>query len=421
MTASPETIASQARPEPRFGLLKKTGLFWRRLFSPRPLNLLLVGTSNCMLKKGISVGLAAHPGVRHVENRSLGASSSIHLVKSTEDIDFRRFDFCLLDFSVNEDILLRSRAAHPELIETNLRHIVARCLEAGCMPVILIFPRKPPVEKNAGRTFYLEFARRFHLPVFDGYSLLTALKKKHRLEHEGLFENANHVVIEISELFARALAPELRRLSRVSSRFIPADWTWNALAQLRIAETQTPGFEAVVRSNSRFTESFFTITPENPLSVELADSGIREITGVAVNIGHTQGFLIIEGETQAVLDLRNEYCGQRRHKLSISILPLPYAIKPRQGRITLRCTLDETETAGCIGTMSEFLGNSTQAGPARVEISRLIGVSSVTQRATRLPAPTLHADLAASPKHQSLLRSFAKQSSLPRRPRKKTS
>lgn len=407
-------------PPPSFGLLDKTRVAWRRLFTIRKRNILLVGTSNCMLKRGISLGLASQPGVGRLENRSLGASSSIHLARSTEDIDFSKFDFCILEFSVNEDVLLRSHAARPELIEINLRHIVARCVHAGCIPVILIFPRKPDPEKNAGRTFYLEFARRFNLPFFDGYSLIAALKKKHRLEHDGLFQNPNHVMPDVGYLFAKALAPGLLRITRLRARLVPSAWQWRELAQLQLSPAQAPGCEIVTRRNTRFTESFCVLTPEAPLVIDLGATAIGELTGVAVNIGNTQGFLIIEGETRAILDLRNEYCGQQRHALSISILPLADSIKPRAGKVTVRCTLDESETVGCAGKMSEFLGNSTRTeGPARIEISRLIGVSGTDRQGTCLPAPELHFDLANPALHASLLNDFARHTPLPKRPKLK--
>ncbi|MGZ8219207.1 hypothetical protein, partial [Methylomagnum sp.] len=152
----------------------------------------IIGTSNSLMASGYTYGLAQSTKVTRVENFSMGGSISLLASVTTRGVDFSKFDVCLLDFAVNEALFVGYISTDD--MYAYERAIVGRLIAAGCLPVILIIPRKQMGGKrDLVREYHLRLAQELNLPYFDITSYLEKFTVTKGIERAVLFKDGGHL------------------------------------------------------------------------------------------------------------------------------------------------------------------------------------------------------------------------------------
>ena len=102
----------------------------------------VLGTSNSLQKDGYTSHLVRENGISDLLNRSLGVSTSHLCALYATPSTFVGRNGCILDFAVNEEVFERSLPSVTPDMSNALKFAVAQALEAGCLPVALLLPRR---------------------------------------------------------------------------------------------------------------------------------------------------------------------------------------------------------------------------------------------------------------------------------------
>lgn len=352
----------------------------------------VVGTSNSLRRDGYTSYLVRDPRVTALSNFSIGASTGLHSLRSTEGIDFRRFDFCLIDFSVNEEVVRKNNALNLDVSKSVAENLIVRCLSGGCIPVITLLPRMIETHQSRMRQFYLKIAAGWGVPFFDGFELVDFIKEVSDIRGSGLFMDVAHIRPWVCLVFARALADGLASLpaERTGDRTLFAP----ALATVKVADrlASADGLEIVERGSSRASGHF--VKASRPTRVALRDVVGESLIGLCVNLSETNCIASFRSMNSTALDLRNHYFGNASFRIVISALPLMETISIAEGTLEIE-TLDEAAASalGGVGGMEGELGRSSQPAGGQLEIADIFLRLHGEVRSQHAPVDGLHRPL----------------------------
>lgn len=355
---------------------------------------LIVGTSNSVRGSGYVKHLGDQlGGAGTIRNASLGASASTHVIRSLQGIDFADYDYCVIDLSVNEDVLLRAGAMEAETSRLVVDAVVGAALAVGCLPIMLILPRRLQCDQAPeGLPLHLEHARRWSLPVFNGYGLLDHLRSRHEVTDDDLFRNSAHIDNWVAAIVGYALADYM--LEGCDSRWGEGE-TVRDIPVLGEAPVHGPHRPGVERSTSKFSGAFVQVRAGEVLKVQAGE--VTGVLGLAVNLAETHGIVRLVGDGEVLMDLRNRYFHNPDHPLVISSMPLSRLLKPdAEGMISISVLSAEALEAGArLNSAVEELGESEHTGPAQLEIEAIQGVTQTRSATLRTPHEELQADIFA--------------------------
>jgi hypothetical protein len=138
------------------------------------------------------------------------------------NIDFSLFDFCVVDYCVNEEVFLFTKQTTLDQSASNVLDLLARATAAGCRCVFVIFPH----EKRLTRERPFEDWLKLHVmalgvPVFDIYHLIETIGRRLDMGPERFFLDMMHVHREIAVLVGRHVARKLDAAFRSEARLEP--------------------------------------------------------------------------------------------------------------------------------------------------------------------------------------------------------
>ncbi|WP_156878569.1 hypothetical protein [Roseomonas gilardii] len=249
----------------------------------------IIGTSNSIGPRGYVPALSQHPAVSRVGNFSLGHSTSIALAYTAHRINFTEWDFCVLDFSVNEEASTKK----PEdlfRIESCLNYLLDQMAESGCLPVVLIMP----TERGRGKIlqvheFYLRYATSKGLPLFDGFSFLRDLEVTNSaLDASEYFRDPDHLAPWASSLLGYHLADRLSRIDMKQHTISFPSLNSAQYSYLPMSEV-APEQTFVERHTSLTSARFLHLSKNQKVVLE----GIRpgKVVGIGININQTNALL----------------------------------------------------------------------------------------------------------------------------------
>lgn len=364
-----------------------------------PLKIAIIGTSNSLARTGYVPALQRRLGTR-IANFSVGASGSVHSIHSAAGVDFSAFDVCIVDFAVNEEVQFKSGIANPLLVSGILRHLVCRCFAGRCLPVFLILPRRTTDAAGAvARAFYRAVAKEFGCPVLDGYRLLEDLVRL-GLPQELAFSDPAHMTLEASDIVAELLGAfcldEARGIGWEPKALDGADYRDFSLRAL-----VGDGLALASRRNSRFTGDFVQVPSPQTLTVSVPEGS--SAVGIRLNLAKTSAYLSIEGRDRMLVDCRNLAFVSSSKEFVSAVLPLPQAVRERDGviRIVVSAAPDRDGTEP-----GHVFINRRLKFPASgaAEIASLVLALSDRVSAASAPADGAHVDIYDRLGHQAELR-----------------
>jgi hypothetical protein len=243
------------------------------------------GTSNSILKNGYVSGLRFSPYVDTVQQFCLGHSTSVSLPYTTKGVNFDDFDYCLVDFVVNEETFEKFPESHRE-IRNRLDFLISLLAEKKCVPVAMIMPVQIRVDKPLPvYRLYLEYFREHNFPVFDGYDALRRLMAGSDTPLPSYFRDPSHLSNWAATALGLALGEQLaafadklldRRVSTVRG---------HTFGYVRFNPRHNRAIPVVTRKSALSTERFLRIGAEERILFGIGEA--EAVSGVGLNLGQT--------------------------------------------------------------------------------------------------------------------------------------
>lgn len=257
----------------------------------------IIGTSNSIGPRGYVPALSQHPAVSGVGNFSLGHSTSIALAYTAHRINFAEWNFCILDFSVNEEASVK-KPDDLVRIENCLNYLLDQMAGSGCLPVVLIMP----TERGRGKTlpvheFYINYASSKGLPVFDGFSFLRDLETANdELDASDYFRDPDHLAPWASSILGRHLADRLSRIDMKQHIIGHPSLSSVQYSYLLMAEV-APRHNFTERRTSLTSARFLHLRKNQKIVLE----GIRpgRAVGIGININQTNALLHFQASNKS--------------------------------------------------------------------------------------------------------------------------
>lgn len=357
---------------------------------------IVIGTSNSVKVTGYTAALKLDPRITAFTNISIGASTSVHSIRSTADIDFSQFDYCLLDFSVNEEIAIKAKSIELSSITEIVDSLIIRCVAEKCLPVVVIFPRLLETSKSLMREFYINLASKWNLPYFDFYPVIDAIVERTDISRLTLFRDSAHVNDWMALLFGKIIADGLARLNHAEEKFmLSAPLRGRRFASIPLTNHCINNNVTVVqRVSSQSSGNFIRI--EAPGNFEFCDIPGESVLGFSVNLRETACFIKLTGETDAAIDLRNPYFDNPAFRLIVSSVLLKMPLKIKKGKIQLE-TVDDagsTRLENISSGSTEQSRASSFRATGNLEVSDLLVVLSDEVVTHLCVSDGVHADFA---------------------------
>jgi hypothetical protein len=353
------------------------------------LRVAVIGTSNALLAAGLSEGLARAPAVSELRNLSLGASLSLHAALLAAEVDLGAYDVCLLDFAVNETPFAVGGIPRAALRDY-ARAAAAQAIAQGCLPVVLVLPRRDGEERHRAVTrHHLQIARELNLPHLDVIALVARLVARLGIPRALLFRDDSHLARWFALALGHELAAALRRLLRQRTAFVEQPWSGKRFLPLPLPPLVPPA-RRLRRRTTLLAMDLAELRVGEPLRVPAPGP----VHGVWYNGLGSAGILRCAGATEALMDLRAVESQDRRGFLGQAIA-FRAPVAPVDGTVTL----EAVPVGGVADRSRRGLHLTTPAKAALpdlgfVEVGGIFAEAPEPWHLARRPTPASHVDLA---------------------------
>ena len=257
------------------------------------LRIAICGTSNSILTNGYTAGIAAHPAVAHLQNLSLGASTSVVLPKITAENTLDAYDVIGLDFSVNEEFWVSQQTTSLAYIRQILDGFIAT-LGVATAPAIIIMPTITGLgDILPVHAFYRQYAIDAGYPLFDGFEYVASLAQT-RPEQEALFMDRDHLRRDVAYAFGTRIAEQLEQWQRTRPARSTQQIETAEHRYKRFAPAEITGGMQVTRATSLAQAEFARINPES--RIVFTTEQPTEIIGIGANLAESNAVVTIKSD-----------------------------------------------------------------------------------------------------------------------------
>jgi hypothetical protein len=253
----------------------------------------LSGTSNSILTQGFSSAVAEDPRIASFANHSLGASGTVAVGYHLRDIDFSKYDVCLIEYCVNEEVfLLLGETTLAETID-NMCNLVDRAARAGCRAFFVVMPSRNRFRFRRPFQDWLETVMRAHgVPVIDTYSILMRAVEAHRLQIPQLFLDPVHLKRAVAVVLGRFIADEVVRIAAEPIPILAVDaaLTHRPVEYIPASALRLGGGAKLIERQSRLVSAELAEIPAGA-TVAWSDTRGGEICGIVYDQTGSHGRL----------------------------------------------------------------------------------------------------------------------------------
>lgn len=301
------------------------------------MKLLVLGTSNSILKGGYVDALRIHPNITTINRVGPGGSTSIMLPFFGEEIDFSEFDFVIVDTSINDGAFLDWGLLMESEAMDNLRWLLRTATTAGCMPVILCMPNR--ARMNGGDTalaLYKKAASEYRAPLFDGYKFAETCAREIQRPVNELFQDDLHLLPSIAALMAPAIVDLCRETKCFPTPSV-------AFRRIEAGDLNLPLRD---RQTSLLSAQCAILSAEDCVCLALKLG--ERLAGVVYNAGRTSGSLIFKGQEKTAVNVRSHYF--QKNDLVVAARQVSPSVRPHDGYVRLFLQhSDEVREAEIVG------------------------------------------------------------------------
>ncbi|GGF84573.1 hypothetical protein [Alteromonas lipolytica] len=317
------------------------------------MNICIVGASNSFPTMAFPKYIRENDNVKSYGNFSVGGSSSLLGIRAIEKIPSNKYDFALLDFTVNENVFYRKGSLNRNHLKSTLDSLVIALNEKFITPVFLIFPTTTD-STSVITNFYREYCIDRGLLFFDIYRIIDRWKQVTEIEDDFFFENANHISPEFSKVSAQLLIESLDLIDNTSSTYHDRlDISTHKVSLYKITECVAHDAPVVINQicNSVIEEDLISwdVSSEIELTVNKNDC----IIGYSFDAAKSSCYLSISGDNECLIDLGTAvYKGNRENVFFI--LPVPESVRSTTGKFKLSSSCNTNSNISPIYSQWKF-------------------------------------------------------------------
>ena len=306
------------------------------------MRVLLSGTSNAIIARGVNYPLARDPRITSFANHSYGASGTVALGDHLRDIDFSQYDFCVLDYCVNEEVFISINESTTDMAMNNLLAAVDAASLAGCQPLIVILPTSTRI--NYPRPFENaimdELAARC-VPVFNFYAFANDFAAQTGISFDQQFLDPMHIHREIGAAIGTALIDYMAERIETAPTLTPLARTYDPVDFVPYTAFQVKGdAQEVTRESSLMSRDCLEILPGAEITITGPCAG--SVTGISFDASRSVGTISSDQSDRACLSLKpaSAFFRTTRSLTQMTIpIPAPVALDGDH-KATLRYTFD---------------------------------------------------------------------------------
>ena len=258
------------------------------------MRVLLSGTSNSIIVNGISAAFEKEQRITSFVNASHGASGVVGLANHCRKIDFSKYDFCLLDYCVNEEIFVQTKVTEVASSINHMDNAISEASKAGCQPIIIIFPSVTRL--NYPRPFEEEIYRRYQslgVPIFNFYHLCFELLQQGVREFSDFFLDPAHIHHQISYSIGETICDYMSAIQakQVPRKIVQSDHRYSKIDFINCRDLSCDNPRPIIHRETRITSSdFLPLEPGDTFSVHYSQDAV--LRGVAYNVARSVGSII---------------------------------------------------------------------------------------------------------------------------------
>ncbi|WP_404713053.1 hypothetical protein [Sphingomonas sp. MMS24-J13] len=297
----------------------------------------VIGQSNSILQNGFVAHLKQRPEIEIGHMGRIGASPSVLLPFYAAPEWLAGHDVCILDVAIMDHIFLGAEAIDPASIAQYLGYAIQMIHAAGCLPLLLVIPRKSSLPCIAGgakvpflHQIYRGVAARHDAMLLDLIDGLDDLGRRSPAALDAAYGDPNHpaesmqraIADRIVALIGEAMSTPIER--RRVSVAIP-NFERLSLAGL------CPEAPGILQMTSLYRARFTVISPGDRLA--LATGHFDRLHALLVNRSRSGARLAIEGDRTVVkiVGTKNE----REHALVVQLCSVVTPVRDRDGMLVL--------------------------------------------------------------------------------------
>lgn len=337
------------------------------------MRVLLSGTSNSVLAKGINYTFPNDPAVAAFTNHSYGASGTVALGDHLRKIDFSQHDFCVLDYCVNEEVFIWQKDSTPEAAMNNLYAIIDAASQAGCQPIVMIFPsstranHKRPFEE--GITDQL-MAR--GVPVFNFYRFAERIAAQSDLTFSDLFLDPMHVRRELGQFMGHVAIEYMKSVADAGAApLVNNDLSYQPLGFVPFEQIVISGERNVVHHETKLAAAdFLRVSPDNTMTVSAQGilDGAVDVIGLTYNATRTIGKLQDSATQEPILQIKPSALFAENRRLTLVSRPVSHPLHMADGTADIAYYFDGETTEKQPAPAVELAGFVLRSAQTRLPV-----------------------------------------------------
>lgn len=259
------------------------------------MRVLLSGTSNSVLARGLNYPLTNDSRVSKFTNYSYGASGSVALGDHLRKMDFLQQDFCILDYCVNEEVFIWQKQSHVDAAMNNLNAAIDAASRNRCQPIVLMLltTKRADYARPFEEAIVAELSTR-GVPVFNFYEFARNLTHVTDLEFEDLFLDRMHIRRELGYFIGQAVLDYMERSKDKQLTSTSSDLRYQPIGFVPLEEIDIIGSHELIHAKTKLLKTKLSrILPEAQIILKPRGRGSvdSEIIGLTCNAARTVGTL----------------------------------------------------------------------------------------------------------------------------------
>ena len=287
--------------------------------------------------------LRQHPLVNHLENYSIGSSSSNAFAFWKDRVDFSAFDFCIIEYCVNDTTLLDSGLQSAKNVSACLTEAILSIKQSGCTPLLLMLPLRQP-RNDIVPELYRQVGGDADVQLLDGILSVKTLAAEQNCSEFEMFEDGFHLKREIAGKLACKLLDGAIRQKAKNTLGRPA--SCNGPEHIYLPASEAFGLEIPknIRGTSLITSAIVDLSLGDGLDIYLS---LRDlVVAIAVDLSNCRGVLSISRQNSVRISLTTFNFKGDHSGLVLTVWPLPVPIRPLNGCIRLNDLSDTSFDVG---------------------------------------------------------------------------
>lgn len=262
----------------------------------KPIRLLILGTSNSVLRGGYTSVFEDHPGIELV-NRSIGGAPAVVLAYQLGRRQLPEADFCILDTAVNDANWTVGGIFRVDLVkEVLLTAINEVRQQLRATPIVLILPTRNNVHNDMSGVLQAqrEVCEATGTLYVDGPAFVRRHMAESGADLDDCFKDAAHLSLPVAQQLGRLLESFLLRQAKPATP--PETVTATAFSTLDLPDIATSDLDRIERTSSLVgTNRFIVLKPGEMVEFEVPEGS--RLAALAINASKAYGYLEITHST----------------------------------------------------------------------------------------------------------------------------